>query len=205
MKILALLLIISGCTQMKLSVDGKKTNDVKIIRHANYKEIEGAGKVLQNVGGATLMINFRQTGKQETPQDMLSFSIGGTEKKTFSSRASIRMDKDGYLMGIARSLDSEEGQTVRAKNKIPAGDLHHAALVVNYSKNEMHLFLDGKPLETEGSPIFKAKTTSDTPSISASVGAEDDGSNFFFQGELNHPMVWSRPFSPEEILPFAQR
>ena len=190
---------------MKLAVDGKAPHDVKIVRHAKYKEIQGAGKALQNVSGATLMIEFRQTGKQDSPQDLLAFSVGGAEKKTFLSRASIRMDKDGYLTGIARSQDSEEGQTVKAKNKIPAGDIHHAALVVDYTKNEMHLYLDGRPLETEGSPKFSAKNTSDTPSVSASVGSEDDGSNFFFEGELHRPMVWSRPFAPEEILPFAQR
>ncbi len=207
MKIIAIILLASlfSCTQMKLSVDGKVDRDVKIIRHSNYKEIQGAGKVLQNVSAATLMINFRQTGKQDSPQDLLSFSIGGVVKKSLSSRASIRMDKNGYLTGIARSLDSETGQTVRAKNKIPAGSLHHAALVVDYSKNEMHLYLDGKPIETEGGPVFKAKSTSDTPSISVSVGAEDDGSNFFFEGELNDPMVFRHKFSPEEILPFAQR
>lgn len=202
---LILLALITGCTQMKLTVDGKAPHDVKVVRHAKYKEIQGASNALQNVSGATLMIEFRQTGKQDSPQDLLSFSIGGAEKKTFLSRASIRMDKDGYLTGIARSLDSEEGQTVRAKNKIKAGDIHHAALVVDYTKNEMHLYLDGKPLETEGSPKFSAKNTSDTPSISASIGAEDDGSNFFFEGELHQPMVWSKAFAPEEILPFAQR
>ena len=190
---------------MKLIVDGKPSHDVKVIRHANYKEILGAGRVLQNISGATLMIEFRQTGNQDKPQDLLSFSVGGIEKKTFLSRASIRMDKDGYLTGIARSADTEEGQTVRAKNKIHSGDIHHAALVVNYAKNEMHLYLDGKPMETEGRPEFSAKNTSDTPSVSAAIGAEDDGSTFFFQGELHNPMIWSRVFTPEEILTFAQR
>jgi hypothetical protein len=207
MKTISLILLatLMSCTQMKLTVDGNKPHDVKIIRHAKYKEIQGAGKALQNVSGATLMIEFRQTGKQDSPQDLLSFSVGGTQNKTFLSRASLRLDKDGYLTGIARSIDTEEAQNVRAKNKISAGDIHHAALVVNYSKNEMHLYLDGKPLETEGSPKFAAKNTSDTPSLSASIGAEDDGSTFFFEGELNHPMVWSRAFAAEEILPFAQR
>lgn len=207
MKTLTLFLLASlmSCTQMKLIVDGKSPNDVKVIRHVKYKEIQGAGHVLQNASGATLMIEFRQTGKQDSPQDLLSFSVGGVDKKTFLSRASIRMDKDGYLMGIARSMDSEEGQIVRSKNKTPAGDIHHATLVVDYTKNEMHLYLDGRPLETEGSPKFSAKNTSDTPSLSASVGAEDDGSNFFFEGELNRPMVWKRAFAAEEILPFAQR
>lgn len=199
------LVTLVSCSQMKLTVDGHKPSGIKIISRGNYQDIQGAGKVLQKTTGATLMIHFRQTGNQQTPQDMLSFSVGGTEAKTFLSRASLRLDKDGYLMGIARAQDSEQSQTVRAKNKIATGEFHHAALVVDYSKNEMHLYLDGKPIETEGRPVFTAQSTSDTPSISASIGAEDDGSNFFFEGELNDPMVWSRIFAPEEILPFAQR
>lgn len=207
MKILipALLFFVTSCTQLKLSVDGQPSNHVKVIRHAKYKEIQNAGDVLRNTSAATLMITFRQTGKQDTPQDLLSFSVGGAAPKSLSSRAAIRMDKGGYLMGIARSLDSEAGQTVRAKEKIPAGDIHHVALVIDYSANEMHLYLDGKPLQTEGAPQFSTQTTSDSPSISASMGAEDDGSDFFFHGELHDPMVWKRKFGPEEILPFAQR
>jgi hypothetical protein len=193
-------LFLSGCSQMKLMVDGNEKHDVKIISHGAYREILGASELLRKVSATTLIIKFRQTGNQKGPQDLIAFSVGGKDKKSSSSRASIRMDREGYLTGIARSTDSEVAHTIRAKDKIPTGEFHTAAMVVDYAKNEMHLYLDGKPLETVGAVAFKAPITDDTPSISASIGAEDDGSDFFFEGELQKPMIWRRRLEAEEIL-----
>jgi hypothetical protein len=194
------LLFLFGCSQMKLIVDGKEKHDIKIISHGAYREILGASELLRKVTATTLVIKFRQTGNQKGPQDLIAFSVGGKEKKTSISRASIRMDREGYLTGIARATDTEVAHTIRAKDKIATGEFHTAAMVVDYAKNEMHLYLDGKPLETVGAVAFQAPVTDDTPSISASVGAEDDGSDFFFEGELQKPMLWRRRLEPEEIL-----
>lgn len=196
---LPLLFLLVSCSHQALQVDGKTKNSVKFDSKKGYKEITGAGDVLRNVPGATLLITFRQTGKQEEPQDMLAFSVG-SDKPTFASRASLRIEKDGYLTGIARAGDNEEAQNVRAKEKVTTGEFHSAALVIDYSKDSMRLFLDGRPLETEGTVNFKAQNTSDTSSRGVTMGAEDDGSNFFFQGELKDPKVWTRALSAEEIL-----
>lgn len=197
-------LFICSCTQLKLTVDGKAQKDIKIISHGAYKEVQGASEILRKVTATTLMITFRQTGNQKSSQDLMAFSVGGTEQKSSSSRASIRMDREGYLTAIARASDKEAAHTIRAKEKIPAGDFHTAALVVDYSKNEMHLFLDGKPLETVGAVAFMAPVTDDTPSISVSLGSEDDGSDFFFEGELQKPMIWRRRLEAEEILTLSR-
>lgn len=201
-KVLTLLFLVVSCSHHELQVDGKPS-DAKFISKKNYKEIKGAENALRNVSGATLLITFRQTGKQDEPQDMLAFSIG-SDKPTFASRASLRMDKDGYLTGIARSVDTEDSQTVRAKEKVDTGEFHKAALVVDYSKDSMRLYLDGRPLETEGKVSFAADKTADTPSATATMGAEDDGSTFFFQGELKDPKIWSRALTQEEILMNSQ-
>ncbi len=205
MKSIAFVILLSlvGCTQLKLVVDGEERSDIEIASRGKYKTIIGAKDVLRKVEAATLMITFRQTGNQKQVQDLIALSIGGTEKHSAMSRASIRMDREGYLTGIARALDTEMGHTIRSKEKIPAGDFHNAALVIDYAHNEMHLFLDGKPLETVGAVAFSASETSDTPSISAAIGAEDDGSDFFFEGEILKPMIWRRRLGPEEILQFA--
>ena len=199
MKSLLLLIFLISCSHHELQVDGKPKKSVNFIKHKNYYEIDGAGTALQNTEGGTLLITFRQTGSQDSPQDMLSFSVG-SEKPTFFSRASLRMDKDGYLTGIARADDAGEAQNVRAKESVSTGDFHTAALVVDYKNNFMKLFLDGKPIETEGNVNFNSQRSSDTPSRSVSMGAEDDGSNFYFQGELKNPRVWSKPLTSEEIL-----
>lgn len=204
MKLVFLLSLLSlfSCSQMKLSVDGKAQSDIKIVKQGKYKEIQGAEDLLRKVSAATLMVTFRQTGNQAEPQDLIGFSIGG-DKKTFFSRASIRMDREGYLTGLARAADSENAHTIRAKEKVPGGDFHNVALVVDYAKNEMHLFLDGRPIETEGAIAFTKPETDDTPSVNAAIGAEDDGSTNFFEGEIKNPMVWRRRLDPEEILQVA--
>lgn len=206
MKIIFLLpfLFLFSCTQMKLVVDGQEKQGIKIYSHGAYKEVKGASEILRKVSAATLMIRFRQTGNQKTPQDLMAFSVGGKEEKSLSSRASIRIDREGYLTGIARATDSEVGHTIRAKEKVETGDFHVAALVVDYAKNEMHLFLDGRALETAGAVTFSATETADTPSISVSLGAEDDGSANFFQGEIQKPMIWRRRLEPEEVLAFSK-
>lgn len=198
LKLLLLFLFVS-CSHKALQVDGRTKNSVKFVKKSGYFDINGAGDVLRNKSEATLFITFRQTGKQEEPQDMLSFSVGA-EKPTFLSRASLRIEKDGYLTGIARAGDNEEAQNVRSKEKVQTGEFHSAALVIDYGKDSMRLFLDGRPLETEGNVNFKAEKTSDTSSIGVTMGAEDDGSNFFFKGELKDPKVWTRSLSAEEIL-----
>lgn len=199
-----LLLPVFSCSQMKLAVDGEERSDIEIVSRGKYREIHGAGDLLRKVESTTLMVTFRQTGQQNHPQDLIAFSIGGSDKKTLASRASMRMDREGYLTGIARATDSESAHTIRAKEKIPAGEFHNAALVIDYSKNEMHLFLDGKPIETVGTIAFSKQETDDTPSINATIGAEDNGSENFFEGEIQRPMIWRRRLKPEEILQLAK-
>lgn len=198
MKKFLFLFVIFGCSHRALMINGEPRPEVKLVQKEKYQEIIGAGDVLKDVEGATLFVTFRQTGDQSSPQDMIAFSVG-SEKPTFFSRASIRVDKDGYLTGIARASDSEEGQTIRAKEAAPAGEVHQALLIVDYAKNLMQLYLNGKLLESEGVVKFSSSRTAPTPSKSMALGAEDDGSNFFFKGELSHPMVWGRVLSADEI------
>ncbi len=204
MKYLTLILL-TACSQLSLKVDDKPRNDIQFVAHKNYQEIRGGENLLRNVSGATLQIEFRQTGKQETPQDMLAFSVGGSEQKSRMSRASLRLDPGGRLTGVARSTDTEESQAIRAKILIPPGKTHIATLTIDYPSHEMKLYLDGKELETEGKVFFQAKASQDTPSISASIGAEDDGSDFFFEGTLSNPQIWTRKLSPEEVARHAGR
>ena len=199
---LLVLFVIVSCSHHELQLDGKAT-DAKFVRKKKHKEIKGPENALRNVSGATLLITFRQTGKQDTPQDMLSLSVG-SEKTTYASRTSIRIDRDGYLTGIARSLDTEDAQNVRAKEKVDTGDFHKAALVVDYGQDSMRLYLDGRPLETEGKVDFKSDKTSDTPSHTITMGAEENGKEFFFEGELQAPKIWSRALTSEEILMNSQ-
>lgn len=198
--LLLALLLFSACSQLHLKVDGKESNSVKVIRHEKYQEITGAENVFRKVTGATVLIAFRQDERENRPQDLMGFSVGGAAgTKSLSSRISLRIEADGKLTGIARATDTEPGQNVHSVEPVAAGKFHMAALTVDYAHNEMKLYLDGKPIAMTGKPNFSAKETSDTSSLSAAIGSEDDGSTFFFDGELKSPMIWGRTLSPEEI------
>ncbi len=194
-----ILLFLCSCAQLSLTVDNKPRKDVKFISHGKYFEVQGGENVLRKVSTATLQIEFKETGLQNNIQDMMAISVGGNTPKSYVSRASLRLEPGGRLVGIARSTDTEEGQVVRAKELISKGKAHTATLVIDYAQNEMKLYLDGKELETEGKVSFASKETPDTASISFAVGSEDDGSNFHFEGTLRNPKIWTRKVSMEEM------
>ncbi len=194
-----ILLLLCSCAQLSLTVDNKPRKDIKFISHGKYFEVQGGENILRKVSTVTLQIEFKETGPQNNIQDMMAISVGGNTPKSYVSRASLRLEPGGRLVGIARSTDTEEGQVVRAKELISKGKAHTATLVIDYAQNEMKLYLDGKELETEGKVSFASKETPDTASISFAVGSEDDGSNFHFEGTLRNPKIWTRKVSMEEM------
>lgn len=194
------LLLLWSCTQLSMMVDNKPRRDITFISHEKYVEVRGGENILRKVSAATLQIEFKETGAQDKLQDMIAISVGGVAPKSYTSRASLRLEPGGRLVGIARSTDSEEGQVVRAKELLPKGKSHVATLVIDYAQNEMKLYLDGRELETEGKVQFASKETPDTASISSAIGSEDDGSNFYFEGTLRNPKIWTRKLNAEEIM-----
>lgn len=198
MKYLPIILFWS-CSQLSMMVDNKPRRDITFIKHEKYVEIRGGENILRKISAATLQIEFKETGAQDKLQDMVAISVGGEAPKSYSSRASLRLEPGGRLVGIARSTDSEEGQVVKAKELLPKGKFHVATLVIDYAQNEMKLYLDGRELETEGKVQFASKETPDTASISSAIGSEDDGSNCYFEGTLKNPKIWTHKLTPEEI------
>lgn len=205
MKLISLFLIIlfASCSQLKLKLDDKTFDQAKFLKKEKYIEVQGAGDVLRAVSAATIMVKFRQVGDQSKMQDLIAISIGSA-LPTASSRASIRLSPGGYLAGIARAKDSDEGQNVSSSAKAKSGQFHTAALVINYEQNQMFLYLDGSPVETKGTVKFGAPMTSDTASANIALGAEDNGSDLFFEGEIRDPRVWRRGLTPEEILSLSK-
>lgn len=205
MKTLIILLLAVACARMELTVNGEKRTDIQLVRHEKYTEIKGAENVLRKTSGATLMIRFRQKKGQKTPQDLISLSVGGSEQSSLKSRAAIRIESDGRLKGLARAGDLERvPQEITADIPVTPEITHLAALTVDYAKDVMKLYLDGKEVKSSGITAFSQKETSDTASLSCAIGSEDDGSTFFFEGDLSDPAVWNRSLTAEEIEKLSQ-
>lgn len=201
MKLIALSLIfLFACSQLTIMVDDKPRTDIQFVSHGKYQEIRGAENLLRDVSGATLQVTFKTDEHSNEPQDLISFSIGGSETKTLKSRAAMRIEPGGYLVGLGRAKDEDEIQTVRSSIPVELGKSQTATVAVNYSQNSIKLYLDGKVLPVTGKVAFGAPKTSNTPSINASLGSEDDGSTFFFKGDLRNPRIWTRALSDDEII-----
>ena len=198
-------LFLLSCTQLSMTVDNKPRKDIQFISHGNYFEVRGAENIFRKISAVTLQIEFNQKGPQDKVQDLMAFSVGGQTPKSFTSRASLRLEPGGRLVGIARSTDTEEGQVIRAKELLPVGKSHVATLVIDYAQDEMKLYLDGNEFATDGKVNFLSKETPDTPSLSAAIGSEDDGSNFYFEGTLSNPKIWTRKLSINEIQETIKR
>ncbi len=202
MKILFCLLVLTlGCTHLKSGPSFKTPEEGqterKIVKKYFYR-VEGAQDIFRKVKAGTISLWFYQKQKTESLQDLVAISVGGKTPGSVS-RISIRLMPDGRIHAFARSLDQEDAQLVNTLPVVTLNKWHHIAMVVDYTKNQLQLFLNGKELPVEGKIGFKAKETSDTPSQFVTVGAEDDGTNNFFHGKIKEVHAWKRVLTPSEI------
>lgn len=184
-------------------IKGKTTGDkihptLKSEWMGKYWQLQGGSELLQDTEGASSTVWFKLKDKNPAPQDFIALSVGSVDKSLYS-RFSIRTE-NGQLMGVLRAGDSDQAQEMITTGAgLRVGVWYNVTLTVDYSKNIAQIYLDGHKLETKGSVKFSQKKTAATPSASMSIGAEDDGSNFFFEGEIRRVLIWKRVLSPEEI------
>jgi hypothetical protein len=104
-----IILFLCSCSQLSLTVDNKPRKEIQFISHGKYFEVRGGQNILRKVSTVTLQIEFKETGLQNTIQDMMAISVGGNNPKSYVSRSSLRLEPGGRLVGIARSTDTEVG------------------------------------------------------------------------------------------------
>jgi hypothetical protein len=88
----------------------------------------------------------------------------------------------------ARSTDSEGLQLVKSEKILKTGAWVHLAGTVELATNAITLYVNGTPVPTTGAVKFAQKTFPNTPSSFGVIGAEDDGSRYYFNGPPDlHP------------------
>lgn len=163
-----------------------------------FWQVSEAGDLLQNTEGATASVSFKLKSLPTGVQDLVAFSVG-SDNSSFLSRLSIRLE-DGQIKAILRASDQDASQEILSTGAaLRVGEWHRVTLTVDYSNNSASFYLDGHKLETTGTLQFGSKKTADTPSASMAIGSEDDGSNFFFQGEIGRVLIWRRALSTQEV------
>lgn len=207
-------LLLAGCSQAPtlpfmekniefIAPDSAK-KPLKVIKR-EFWQIQGAEDILRNTAEATLSIWIYPESDFETPQDLIGISVGDKAMSVNSSRASIRIFKGGRLFAVARAGDREPEQNVMTKAVLKRGKWQHVLLTIDYPKDEMRFYLDGDMLPIKGIVNFEAEKTSNTPSRSVVLGAEDDGSINHFKGQIKDVGVWRRKLNGEEITVLAKK
>ena len=163
-----------------------------------YWKVSDAEEILQHSAGATVSVSFKLKSLPTEAQDLIAISVG-SDKTSATSRFSIRMER-GQIKAILRAADHDAAQEILSTGAaLRVGEWHRVTLTADYSKNSASLYLDGHKLETTGTLKFGTQMTANTPSANIAIGSEDDGSVFFFQGEVGRVLIWRRVLSTQEV------
>jgi hypothetical protein len=163
----------------------------------SWQLVEG-GEMLQGTESATVSVTFKASADINEMQDLIAISVGAAAPSS-TSRVSIRLN-NGQLTGILRASDSDKAQEITTTGaSVRSGQWQQVTLVIDYSKAQAGIYLDGQKLETAGQLKFPQAKTADTPSASIALGSEDDGSALFYKGEVGQVLIWRRALSPQEI------
>lgn len=204
MKILILALVLSGCSQLPKFGDKidflaqNHESPLRVIKREFY-EVKDAENILRNTPEGAISIWIRQTGEQDNQQDVISISTGSTQVSRRTSRAAIKIFPGGRLFAAARASDLEQEQNIMTGPILEKGKWQHVFLNINYAKDDMKFYVDGVQVRSRGIVRFKAKKTSDTPSHSVVLGAEEDGGAGYFSGQVKDIAVWKKTLSEENI------
>jgi hypothetical protein len=141
--------------------------------------------VLQDVSAATLSAWVRPTN----PGFVLSLSVYFGGPPTDFSRAQFGIRSMGGVVCGGRSDDDDSWQRVETgAGLVDTGGWHHVTCVLDYQGDRVSIYVDGA-LEASGSVDFGQQATSDTPSSMAFLGADANGTEDFYGGDIDEPRV----------------
>jgi hypothetical protein len=218
MKFFILFALLAGCSHLSkpqmpeslkkdLALEGWRENEKtfrdsssanhRIERKEKYWEVPSAKSVAREATGLTLAAWVKVSGKVTTVQDLIALSIE-SNTPTRSSRASLRLHADATVVKVARSYDQEEGYLFISQEKIPTESWALVMTVINYQQNSVESYLNGEKLTLDKKAKFKNRLTPASDSRTVTIGAEDDGSDFFLQDPMQMVMVWKRALSADD-------
>jgi hypothetical protein len=187
----------------------------KEILHPSFEELKVSEKrhwvlrkgenLARNVNVVTLAAWVKPKKNSNYPMDLIAVSVAGKENPSNASRASIRLLEGGKIGGIARALDNEAAQRGFSASVIQESLWQHIVLIIDYEKNRMEFYRNGVFVPSTGKIRFKGRKTSDTPSKTIVIGAEDDGSAYHYNGDVKHVGIWGRRLYQDEIKKLVEQ
>lgn len=139
----------------------------------------------------TLSAWIRPDGRTGDELHILSFSVA-TGSAVNASRSALMVSDSLNPRVVARtSGTADDMEVVTGNNELSLSQWYHFSAVIDYSRDSVYIFIDGElQSATPSSGVaFAAEATETGPSLSSSIGAEDDGSDSFFQGMVDEARV----------------
>ncbi|HVE43382.1 MAG TPA: LamG domain-containing protein [Planctomycetota bacterium] len=160
-------------------------------------------QTLQNVSAWTMAAWICPEKLSAEQNVILAFSKNNGTTPTQDSRAQICLLGSGFLYGGGRAADAaKDPQGVKTAEKVAKpGVWIHVAAVMDYS-SEVVLYVNGETA-AQAAVKFNQKATPNSPSTCASLGGDDDGSRWFFNGRLSDVRVYNRALTKEEVAELA--
>lgn len=163
--------------------------------------IGGARNQFRNTAAATICLWAKLTSLPPGNRTLVKFSTGTSAT---SNRAEITVTASLTFRVGTKILDTDIGSlnSFGTTPAIAVGDWRHYAVVWNYSIKTFYAYLDGVLQNTTilSAANETAGNTSDTASLSASIGCADPPTGAqFFPGVIDDVVTFNRLLGPAEI------
>lgn len=147
-------------------------------------------------GAAAVTFSLWLNRQIDVDAEVLSLSAGPPSSSNHS-RVSLALEPGGNIKLFGREADGIASRGVLTTAPAPLEQWIHVAGVFDVASQRLTVFIDGVEAETTsyGGP-FESESFPDTPSPFGSIGSDDDGAGFFFQGLVDEVRISNVARSP---------
>lgn len=149
--------------------------------------------------GTQFTVTSNATGSYVNPSGF-AYLVPGAPT-TLSSRISLEIQNGGVINFIGRASDTDsEHDCTTGSGLITAGTWQHLCGVNDYVAQTQTIYIDGVQVFQSTGVAFSGMATGAPPSRNSHIGAQDDGTQSFFDGQIHDFRVFSRALSADEIM-----
>ena len=177
--------------------NGKFGKAFEFYGNGDYVGLGTGLDILSNVSSATLSAWVYPKKIHSTEGNVIVAISINSVLPTKSTRASIEVGNTDDIKVAARAIDGG-GLLSFQTNGAVENKWQHIVGTINYATGNISIYLDGQII---GSSIveFGQQRTPATTSTSNSIGSEDDGSRYYFNGSIDEVLIFNRILSADEI------
>ena len=153
----------------------------------DYIDLRRDLSLLMNASGCTLSAVVKPESI-DSEDYIISVSINSDSPLSDSRAALGLVDGNDVIVG-GRSDDAEEyrfGETTG--DIILTGNWYYLAGVIDYSRDRLSIYVNGQFIGSKTAGFIQG-TSSETTVASAAIGAQDDGSGDFFDGDIDEVRI----------------